>query len=359
MDENDKISAVPPMLPAPVAPPLRRLRTDRILLVVALVGVGLLGWQTYDARSRLSDLQGEVARKLAEGDGALSEIRLATRKAQEDLAGLQGKLGLVDAKVSEAQGQYASLETLYAEFSRARDERLLAEVEQAVQIADQQLQLASNVPAALAALQSADARLAQLDQARFLPARKLLARDIERLRALPLADVPSVALQLETMMGRIEHLPLAFERAVPLRPETAQSAPAAAASPVAEAPGWIGRLANEFWRDFRDLIRIERMDGAAPVLLAPEQAVYLREHLRLRLLSARLALLQREGKLFSEDVRQSRLWLQRYFDVKARSVSDTLAELERLESSRLSMKLPTLDDTQATLRGLKLSSNRR
>lgn len=357
MDENDKISSAQPLLPAPVmTAPQPRRRVERVLLVAAVLAAVLFGWQAYDLRKRQEALQSEVARKLAEGEGGLREMRLLASRMQDEVASLQGRLGLVDAKVTEAQGQYASLEALYAEFSRARDERLLAEVEQAVQIAEQQLQLASNVPAALAALQSADTRLGQLDQARFLPVRKLLARDIERLRALPLADVSSVALQLETMMGRIDALPLAFERPVPERvPVALQSAPSASDGGWLQAPS---RLLAELWHDFRDLIRIERMDAPAPVLLAPEQAAYLREHLRLRLLSARLALLQREGQLFAEDVRQSRQWLQQYFDLGARPVADTVAELDALASSRLSMTLPTLDDTQAALRNLKLGNRR-
>jgi len=70
-----------------------------------------------------------------------------------------------------------ALEAMYQELSASRDERLLAEVEQAVVIAMQQLQFAGNVEAALSALQGAEARLARTVQPQFLPVRKLLARE--------------------------------------------------------------------------------------------------------------------------------------------------------------------------------------
>jgi uroporphyrin-3 C-methyltransferase len=60
---------------------------------------------------------------------------------------------------------------MYQELSSTRDERVLAEVEQAVVIAMQQLQFAGNVEAALLRLQGADARLARSAQPQFLPVR--------------------------------------------------------------------------------------------------------------------------------------------------------------------------------------------
>jgi hypothetical protein len=71
--------------------------------------------------------------------------------------------------LAETQSQAVALEAMYQELSSTRDERLLAEVEQAVVIAMQQLQFAGNVEAALIALQGAEARLARSVQPQFLP----------------------------------------------------------------------------------------------------------------------------------------------------------------------------------------------
>jgi hypothetical protein len=78
---------------------------------------------------------------------------------------------------------------------------------------------------------------------------------------------------------------------------------------VAQEPGL------DFWAEFSQLLRIERMDRPDPALLAPSNAVFLRENLKLRLMNARLALLSRDGNTFREDVRISREWLERYFDL--------------------------------------------
>ena len=88
------------------------------------------------------------------------------------------KLGLLEAKLAESQSQQLALEELYQELTRNRDEATLEEVEQLLLIANQQLQLASNVKAALIAMQEADARLQRIDRPNY-PVRKILAKDMD------------------------------------------------------------------------------------------------------------------------------------------------------------------------------------
>lgn len=178
------IPSLPPVESAsPVQP--RPSAWRRPSVIIAAVALALLGWQWVETRSRLADLQEDLARRLTDGDTAAKEARALARQAQENLQDLQGKVGALDAKLSESQGQQVALEAMYQEFSRSRDDRVLAEVEQAVAIAAQQLQLAGNVHAALFALQAADARLGSVDRPQWLPLRKAIAADLDTLKALP------------------------------------------------------------------------------------------------------------------------------------------------------------------------------
>src|SRR6185503_14909057 len=119
------------------------------------------------------------------------------------------------------------LESLYQELARNRDEWQLAEIEQVLAIAQQQLQLSGNVRAALLALQLAESRLSRADRPQFLPVRRALTRDIDRLKSLPTLDVPGLSLALDRLVASVDALPLAFEERVE-RP-----APAKAAKPGA------------------------------------------------------------------------------------------------------------------------------
>ena len=322
-----------------------------LLLVLCIAGIGVLGWQWWMMRGQLAQTQEELTRRLGQGDDVAREARASARQAQDALTSLSGKVGLLEARSEEAAGQAAALDALYQEFSRTRDERAMAEIEQAVTIAGQQLQLAGNVEAALIALQAADARLAGLNEARLGPLRRSLKRDIERLRATPKVDYPGITLRLESLLEAVDRLPLAFtgqpfgDTAVP---DTATG------SPLEDPIGYARAVGNDLWAEMRALIRVERLDKSAePVLLSPSQATYLRENLKIRLLTARLALLGRDARTFEADMRQAAEWLGKYFDGKDAAVAETLASLNTLAEIQIAPPQPALNETLAVLKTLQ------
>ena len=357
-------NATPPDLsaPAPVAGDPGNARhmnvlgqpLVRVVVVFAILFLAL-GWYAYD---RIDALQSQLARQLADSDARLQEGKALARADHETLQNLQNKLGVLEARLSETQSQSVALAAMYQDIVRGRDERLLAEIEQSIGIAAQQLQLAGNVEAALIALQAADARLAGSAQSRFVPLRRLIGRDIERLKSLPISDLTGLSLKIDSVVAVVDSLPLAFEQ----RPQAGAgagtkvtgSAPGVALPRAGADPGMLEKFGRDIWHEFRQLIRIERIDYGDPALLAPSQTFFLRENLRLRLLSARLALLQHESASFRHDLRQVRELLERYFDVRSKSVQTALATVARLSDTNLTLDLPTLNETLTAVRGIKL-----
>ncbi len=324
----------------------------RPVLRVAAVAILVVVAQWVDTRMQVMGLQQELARRLADGDALAREGRALARQSQEALAAVQAKVGVLEAKLAETQSQAVALEAMYQELSSTRDERVLAEVEQAVVIAMQQLQFAGNVESALIALQGADARLARSVQPQFLPARKLILRDIERLKATPGANVTNLSLKIESVVGAIDGLPLAYEQ----RPK-ADAAKLVSPARTASADYW-RELGADLWHELRQLVRLERIDQADPALLSPNQSFFLRENLKLRLLNARLALLQRDGKTFREEIRQSREQLDRYFDSRAKPVLAAQSTLKVLATTDVSFDMPGLAETLTVLRNLKFARER-
>ena len=316
-------------------------------LLVILVAIAVVVAQWVDTRMQVTGLQQELARRLADGDSVAREGRALARQGQEALATMQAKVGVLEAKLAEAQSQALALEAMYQELSSTRDERLLAEVEQAVVIAVQQLQFAGNVEAALIALQGAEARLARSVQPRFLPARKLIARDIERLKATPGANITGLSLRIESVVAAVDNLPLAYEQ----RPK-ADTAKPAAGSPPASGDYW-RELAADVWRELRQLVRIERIDQGDPALLSPNQGFFLRENLKLRLLNARLALLSRDQVAFRGELKAALEMLGRLFDGRDKGVQAAQATLRQLLATEIVITLPSLNETQTALRVLR------
>ena len=331
---------------------LAALKRPAVLL--ATVALLLLGWQWLETRTRLADLQQELAKRLAEGDAVAKESRTLARQNQELLQALTAKTGALEARQAEAQSQQLALESMYQVLSRSRDERILAEIEQGITIAAQQLQLTGNVEAVLIALQGIDARLARTGQARLLPLRKLINRDIDRLKALPLADVPGIALKLESVIGAVDSLPLAYEQRARAEPP-AKPKPGGAAKAAQSEPSALENLGRELWAEMKQLIRVERIDHPEPALLAPSQVFFLRENLKLRLIDARLALLQRDGRTYRDDLRHARDLLERYFDTRERAVGNALATLKSLSAADLSLELPNLNETLGSIRNYKMA----
>jgi uroporphyrin-III C-methyltransferase len=323
-------------------------------LIVVLIALGLAGWQWAETRLKLSTTQQEFARRLAESDAAGAENRALAKQAQEQLATVQEKLGALETKIDESRSQQATLEALYQDLARNRDEWALAEVEQSVTLAAQQLQLAGNVSGAVLALQTADTRLAGSSRPQFINLRKLLNHDLDRLRALPLLDLPGMSLRLEGVLAAVDSLPLAIDA----RPRAEAKAKAAASASAGRLDFW-QRLGAEFWSELRGLVRVQRFDRDEPALLAPGQSFFLRENLKLRLLNASLALLAHDQATFRSELKQAQAWIERYFDARDKAVQAAQGGLQQLAATQISIELPTLNDSLSAIKNFKLGKERK
>src|SRR5882672_1481343 len=177
------------------AEPLRTQRSSRapaLALIALALAATLAALLWIDTRQRIGSTQEEIARRLQDLEAIAREARSTARLSQDSVREAQARIGQLEARLTESQSQQLALEALYQGLSRNRDEWQLAEIEQVLAIASQQLQLAGNVRAALLALQLADARLARADRPQFVPIRRALARDIDRLKSVPAVDFAAV-----------------------------------------------------------------------------------------------------------------------------------------------------------------------
>src|SRR3954468_3103063 len=221
-----------------------RLAVLALIAVLLAAGLALLSW--LDTRQRIGATPGELARRLRDIESDARDARAAARQAQETTREAQVRLGQLDARLAEWQSQQLALEALYQDLSRNRDEWQLAEIEQVLTIASQQLQLARNVRAALLALQLAEGRLARADRPQFAPIRRALARDIERLKAAPVVDFAAATSRIDTLVARVDSLPLAFEER--------SDRPTPPKEPAGAERGFFGRLGTEVWSELSQLV---------------------------------------------------------------------------------------------------------
>jgi len=316
------------------------------VLLVLLAAIAAVGWQWYDTRSRIDAIREELGQRLRASDSAAGESQVLAKQALEGAREAQGKLSVLENKIAESQSQQLALEALYQELSRSRDEWALAEIEQMLTLASQQLQLAGNVQAALLALRTAEGRLARSDRPQFVALRRVLNRDIERLKAAPNVDITGMALRLDQLSASVDTLPLHFD-------ERTQSTPKPAGPGAANA-GW-ERVLAEVWNEMKQLVRIRILDQPDAALLSPSQSYFLRQNLQLRLLDARQALLARDPARFRADLETARTWIRRYYDTRAKTTTTALASLTQLAAGSINVELPTIDDSLAAVRNFKVA----
>lgn len=232
----------------------------------------------------------------------------------------------------------------------------------------------------VSALQSADERLARAQQPRLEGVRRAVAKDLDRIKATRVTDLPGLAIRLDEAIRLIDELPLinepaqanaaqapkpntrqasaaASSRARATPPAVPPSAPGATPEPPAsEATAWTQRLLDwgsqagqVIWREARDLVRVTRISQPEAMLLAPKESYFLRENLKLRLLNARLSLLSRQTGMAQADLLQARASVERYFDTGSRKTQLVLGLIKDIHTQSPLVTVPGADDTLLAL----------
>jgi uncharacterized protein HemX len=311
-----------------------------VALLIASLAMAAAAWSWFDSRERIRDLKTELGRRLADTGKESSETRLLARNADDLMRQVSEKVAHIEGQMATSQQQQLALEALYKEVAQGRDQWALAEIEQVLLTAAQQLQLAGNVKAAIIALEGADTRLQRLNKPQFTALRRAIATDLANLRAVPQLDEVGASARIEALVARHAGWPLA----------------SAQASEMVSAPRASGRttdIGQELWNELKRLVQIRRIEGNEAVLLPPDQAYFLRENLRLRLLSARLALLAQDQAAFQADLLAVSTLLNRYYNTRDAGVADALKEVQRLSGLQIAHKLPGIDASLAALEALK------
>jgi uroporphyrin-3 C-methyltransferase len=343
--EPDTAAAVTPVpRSSPSGPTLAWLA---VLSVLALVALGLV-WQ---AQQRLSELEQELVRRQAASSSLAGEAKASAQASAAQVQELAAKLTLAELRLSEVALQRSQLEELLQSFTRSRDENIVGDLEAGLRLAAQQSALVASAEPLIAALRQADERLQRYKQPRLEGVRRAVLRDLERIKAITAVDPGTLALRLDEVARLVDELPLLSE---PQRQQRAQAAEAPA-RPAAAEGAWARWLAGgqtvaaQVWSEAKTLLRVTRIDRPEAMLLAPEQAFFLRENLKLRLLNARLALMSRQYEAARLDLTAAIAAVERHADTRQRRSQLALELLRQVQGQAKPVQWPRPDDSLAAL----------
>lgn len=318
--------------PAPVAPVVIKQSSGKglafgalVLSLLALGGSGFLFVQGQNVlkTQELAFEQKIQAAGLGEGQNALLLERHSARMAEID-----GQLQTLHTLQQQQAADLDSTARAYRELVKSRADWLVDETEATLNLAAQQLLINGNVPLAVSVLENLESRLARFEQPALVPVKQALSSDLAALRNRPYVDVTSASLRLNRLETAVDSLPLALDSA--LQPGAAP----AVVPPDAQAPWW-QRAWDSIVNSLRGMVEVRQLDNRDAMLMSPEQVFFVRENLRLRVMDARLALMQRNGEVYLGDLNSSEAAVKQYFDTASPATQAWLKELAQLKSVEL------------------------
>ncbi len=292
-------------------------------------------------------LDQQLTQRQQANDAQTAELRVKTDQAVATVHQVDSQMSQLEGKLADAQNAQQALQQQYADLARNRDDWTMAEVGQMLSSASEQLQLTGNTQLALFALQSADTRLAASDGAQVLAVRKAIAQDIDKLKAAPSTDLTGLAIKLDNAIDQVDALPLEGE--APIAHATPHAAAPADTDKVAAATGeprwkaWWRGFVSGVGQQLTSLVQVRRIDNADAMLVAPDQGYFVRENLKLRLLSARLALLARNQTTLQSDLRAADATLARYFDASSKRTQTVRELVKEVNDASGAVEVPNLN----------------
>lgn len=323
-----------------------------------VLAIGGYAWQTS---RRLGHLEAELVKRQETSQTSAQEALLLARQSQDLAREASAQVALFNAKLAEVNLQRTQLDALLQSLSQTRDDNLLADVDASLRVAMQQAGLTGSAEPLVAALQAADERLTRMAQPRFEPVRRALIKDLDELRGTQLSDVASLAIRLDEATRLVDDLPLLSQAQAnakhQVEPDT--STPPSQRENKPASSHWSDQLmrwgqsaTQSAWQEAKTLIRVTRIAQPEAALLAPEQAYFLKENLKLRLLNARLSLLSRQTSTAMTDLQSAKMALDKYFDPRARKTTVLKTLLNDVAVQARQVQVPTPDDTLAALHSL-------
>ena len=323
-----------------------------LLLTAVATAALVMSWNT---QQRVKALEAELVKRQQDSGSQATEARTLARQAESTARESSARLALLEARVAETSMQRSQLEELIQSLARSRDENVLADLDAAIRVAQQQAAITGSAEPLVLTLKQADERLARYAQPRLERVRRAVAQDLDQARSAGVTDITVLTIRLDEAIRQIDELPLL---AVPDRRTSTRTTSSETAVPpaVAASASWHDGLGERWvvgldrvWQEVRSLVRVTRIAQPEAMLVAPEQAFFLRENVKLRLLNARLALLSRQFDTAQSDLRDAQSALDRYFDRSAKRVVVVSDLVKQITAQARQINVPRPEATLAAI----------
>jgi len=339
---SDGAAAESTVIQAPAVRPARSGAGQWLALAVALL-LGLAALVlALSSWLRLNSLQDDWGRRVAdviqaqrENAGALQNLTLQAQRAE---VAAQGNVG----RLSELRAQQTQLENVVKQLSQTQDQSLVQDIESMLRMATAQAEAVGDKRPLVQALQAALSRVARSDQLRTGSLQVALSEDLAAIEQAEVADLSGMVGSLSQVVQAVALLPLGV--AEPHQVSMGSDA----------SPSWWAQARSMDWMQWStwgfmvreslgQIFRIREAPQASALTLAPEQAVFLSQQLQLRLLAARVAIMNRQVDVAKQDIERVIEGINQFAQLEQVAVQEVLQQLRAVaqDLNRMALPVPT------------------
>ncbi|HDI3134040.1 uroporphyrinogen-III C-methyltransferase [Vibrio cholerae] len=326
--------------PAQTPPPQpnsqgKKLASVALLLVLAL-GAGFAYVHQQQKSEFNNQLQAVRAELKQTRDALNAQLEQTVSKATEITH-------RAETVLEQQQKSIESLQLAVADIKGRRpNDWLLAEADYLVKLAGRKLFLEHDVETATQLMESADQRIAALNDPSLTALRKTMANDITTLKNIPLIDRDGLVLRLISLQQQIDNLPLANTILPADQPQTSQA--------VSEnLDDWQTNLKNSLKAFADNFITFRSRDGNVIPLLSPTQHFYLRENLQAKLETAIKGVYTEQQTLYRTALDTAAQWSTSFFNPDDKAVQSFNAALAQLAEQQVQVEYPVKLQAQQQL----------
>ena len=316
-----------------------------LLAILIALGVGGAGYyfgqqQVDEFQQKLTALEAQINNKTVVSAPAqevkfdttqLAQLESANKATQNKIAQVEE---LINAKSHELVGLQSQINKVSAQANAQQPtDWLFSEADFLLNNALRKLVLDNDVDTAVSLLKLADETLAKVNNSQSAAIRSAINQDLKQLLSVAGVDQNSVMQKLSQLANTVDELPVLDVNFGDDQNTTKLSDSLSDWAENAE------KSATSFLNHF---IRISPKHGAdRKELLAPNQDIYLRENIRLRLQLAIMAVPRQQNELYKQSLEAVASWIRSYFDTNAEVTQSFLKSVDELSEVSIYVDVPS------------------
>ena len=316
-----------------------------LLAILIALGVGGAGYyfgqqQVDEFQQKLTALEAQINNKTVVSAPAqdvkfdttqLAQLESANKATQDKIAQVEE---LINAKSHELVGLQSQINKVSAQANAQQPtDWLFSEADFLLNNALRKLVLDNDVDTAVSLLKLADETLAKVNNSQSAAIRSAINQDLKQLLSVAGVDQNAVMQKLSQLANTVDELPVLDVNFGDDQNATKLSDSLSDLAENAE------KSATSFLNHF---IRISPKHGAdRKELLAPNQDIYLRENIRLRLQLAIMAVPRQQNELYKQSLEAVASWIRSYFDTNAEVTQSFLKSVDELSELSIYVDVPS------------------